>query len=143
MEPKIIKISTFMLIIMLLFMNCSDDSIMNIYNKYTEDLRRTPDDLLAHKDSSVTIRVLSSFSNLPLAGTNVVLTLPSNDTLASVTNKEGFAQFIMPTITEGTYSVKAVLYLGGSEYSRRSTYYLNEKNNSTLIIYINETLLYK
>jgi hypothetical protein len=133
MEPKIIKISAFMLFILLLFLSCSDDSLMNIYNKYTEDLRSTPDDL----------KVLSSFSNLPLGGTNVVLTKPAGDTLASVTNSEGFALFMMPSIPRGTYSVKAVLYLGGSEYSRRSTYYLNEKNNSTLIIYINETLLYK
>lgn len=124
------------------FVSCGDDGIMNIYNKYTESYRETNDDLLNHNDSCITVRVLSSHTNLPLNSINVVLTMPAYDTLTSQSDENGFAVFRPGIVSKGTYSVKATLYANGNEYCRRNTYYINEKNNSTLIIYINERTAY-
>ena len=140
MKNTTIKILTCISIILLGCLRCGDIDVVGIYNKYTAHYRETPDDMLEHSDSCITVRVFSSHSNLPLSNTNVILTIPTNDTIAASTNKDGFAVFMPTVITKGSYSVKASVNINGTEYSRMNTYYLNEKNNSTLIIYINEKI---
>src|SRR5688572_4039443 len=144
MKTRTIIILTCIIILFFVSLRCGDENIVNIYNKYTAGYRETPDDLMEkHNDSCITVKVISSHTNRPLNDTSVVLTMPSNDTLAASTNEDGFAVFMPGIIAKGTYSVKASLYINGTEYSRRNTYYLNEKNNSTLVIYINEKSTYK
>lgn len=142
MKTRTVKILLNTSILLLPLLSCGDDGIMNIYNKYTESYRETSDELLEHNDSCITVRVLSSHTNLPLNNISVVLTMPSYDTLSGITDQNGFSIFRPPVISKGTYSVKATLYANGNEYSRRNTYYINEKNSSALMIYINEKTAY-
>lgn len=141
MNHRILKIFTATALLLLTLVNCSDENLINTYNKLTEHYRETPEDRLISPDTCITVRVLGSTTGRPMVNTNVVLTQPAGDTAAAVTDKEGFAVFAF-TKTEGTYTLKACYFAGGIEYSRRTSCYLYEKNNPTLTIYINENPWY-
>lgn len=143
MKRTTLKILTASGFLFLALLRCGDYDIMNAYNKYTEVYRENPDEMMNHNDSCITGKVLNSANNRPLSDIYLVLTLPAGDTITAMTNKDGYAEFRPGVITTGSYIVKAVIYLNGTEHSTRSTYYLNEKNNLTFTMYITENNLYR
>jgi hypothetical protein len=138
MNTKSPKISALFLLASMLYLSCNDNNIMNIYNKYTEGYRKAPEDLLIAADTSITVRVLSSHTDKPIANARVTVTKPAGDTLTDLTGVEGIAVIYTGLIKEGTYSVRTALCVNGTELSRKCTYYLYEKNNTALTIYIDE-----
>ena len=137
MKPLVLKILILSIILLsVYFISCSDNYIINIYNKYTEHYRS--DGVEQASDTGVTVKVLGSITGMPIVNSRVVLTKPANDTIAALTNKEGYAVFKVDTLREGSYSVKASVLLNGAEYSRVNTFYLYEKNNLVLVVYIKE-----
>jgi len=146
MKTKVIKILCVTLVTIVLplsYISCGDENIISVYNKLTDHYRNTPEDRLSSPDSCITVKVLGCKTGMPMVNIHVVLTTPANDTMGINTDKEGFAVFKLPAIGKGNYYVKTSLFENDIEYSRRNSYYLYEKNNSTLTIYINENPWYE
>ncbi len=124
-------------IVSLNLLSCNDNNIINIYNKYTEQYRSGGVEK-ENPDTCITVKVLGFKTGEPLANARIVITMPKNDTVARNTGKDGFAVFPFARINEGTYLVEASVIHNGVKYSRKNSFYLYEKNNKTLTIYIQE-----
>jgi hypothetical protein len=114
---------------------CEDTGLVDIYNTYTETYRKTQEDKM-YKDSCIAVKILNTYTNLPLKGISLKLLTPAGDTMFAESDKDGIANFPLYDIRTGEYSILAAYTLNNITYSAAYRYSLYNKSLHSLSVYL-------